>query len=267
MIDILPDDVLLEIFDFYREETIFWVDEDLIFTWTWMELIQVCRRWRCVIFGSPRRLDLRVICTGATPTGTSLDMWPPFPIDIVFWGGVDYADSIIAALEHGHDRISQISIDDIEGRALGELAAAIQQPFPALKCCCIRSYDKSALVLPETFLGGSAPVLEHLELYGVPFPAFPQFISSSTHLRHLSILNIPDSGYISPDAMAACLAALPNLQYLSIEFQSPLSHPSHITPPPRTRIVLPALTDFVFQGASEYFDDFVAQIDAPLLTQ
>jgi hypothetical protein len=177
-------------------------------------------------------------------------------------------ENVIAAVEHGHDRISAISIDepDIEGRALEKLAAAMRQQFPTLKDLCLVSYDKLAPALPESFLGGSAPVLEYFELYGIPFPTFPQFISPSTLIQHISIQDIPHSGYISPNAMVACLAALPNLTHLSIGFQSTLSRPSQITSPPRTRIVLPALTTLGFYGVSEYFEDFVAQIDTPLLS-
>jgi hypothetical protein len=125
--------------------------------------------------------------------------------------------------------------------------------------------DESVPVLPETFLGGSAPLLEMFSSYGIPFPTFPRFILSSTHIRDLHILDIPHSAYISPNAMVACLAALPNLDSLEFGFQSPVSHPPQITPPPRTRIVLPALTELSFFGVSEYFEDFVAQIDTPLL--
>jgi hypothetical protein len=65
--------------------------------------------------------------------------------------------------------------------------------------------------------------------------------------------------------MVACLAALPHLEVLSIGFRSPLSRPPQVTPPLRTRIVLPALTHLSFRGVSEYLEDFVAHIDAPLL--
>jgi hypothetical protein len=119
--------------------------------------------------------------------------------------------------------------------------------------------------LPERFLSGSAPILEFFELSGIPFPTFPTFILSCTHIRRLSIYDIPHSGYISPDAMVACLAALPNLDDLSLGFGSPLSRPPQITPPPRTRMVLPALLSLFFWGVSEYFEDFVARIDTPLL--
>ena len=50
----LPDDVLLAIFDFcgdkYELEA-------------WQTLVHVCRRWRSVVLGSPRRLGLQLVCT------------------------------------------------------------------------------------------------------------------------------------------------------------------------------------------------------------
>jgi hypothetical protein len=176
-------------------------------------------------------------------------------------------ENIIAAVERGHDRISDISIATINDSALEILAAVMQQPLPTLKYFRLASFDKSAPQLPATFLGGSAPLLEYFNLDGIPFPAFPRFILSSTHIRYLFIYDIPHSGYISPNAMVACLAAFPNLEYLGFGFQSPLSRPPQITPPPRTRVVLPALTELFFWGVSEYFEDFVAQIDTPLLNK
>ena len=119
-------------------------------------------------------------------------------------------ENVIAAVEHGHDRIDHISIG-IDGSALEKLATAMQQPLPTLRYFRFWSFDGSEPMLPETFLGGSAPLLETFELYGIPFSTFPKFISSSTtHIRHLDIGGIPDSGYISPNAMVACLAALLN---------------------------------------------------------
>jgi hypothetical protein len=230
MIDMLPDNVLVEIFDFYREDTIFSIHANRIYTWRWKTLIQVCRRWRCVIFESPRRLDLRIVCTDLTPTRTSLDIWPPFPISISCWYNVRMksAENVVAAVEHGHDRISHISINCINRSALEKLAAAMQQPLPALKDLRLGSFDQLLPELPERFLSGSAPLLEFFELRGISFPTFPKCILSCTHIRYLSILDIPHSGYISPDAMVACLAALPNLKDLSIGFGSSVSpSPNH----------------------------------------
>ena len=55
--------------------------------------------------------------------------------------------------------------------------------------------------------------------------------------------------------MVACVAALAQLAFLEIGFESPASRPDQGTrrPPPPTRAV------------SEYLEDLIARIDAPLL--
>jgi hypothetical protein len=172
-------------------------------------------------------------------------------------------ENLITALEDGRDRISHISIEDVNGYAIVKLAAAMQQPLPTLKRLCLRPYEDQWVMvpdLPETFLGGSAPDLEYFELSGIPFPTFPGFILSSPHIRYLHISKIQE---IAPNTMAACLAALPNIEYLYISFRS--GRPQ--VTPPLTRIVLPALTTLAFSGVCEYFEDFVAQIDTPLLNK
>jgi hypothetical protein len=175
-------------------------------------------------------------------------------------------ENIIAALER-HDRTSDILIASINGSALEKLGVVMQEPFPALRSFVLGSSDDSVPVLPETFLGGSAPRLQFFSLHGIPFPSFPKFFLSVTHITRLQLVDIPESGYVSPRVMATTLAALPNLEFLSVGFRSPLSRPLQINPPPLTRAVLPALTRLRFTGVSEYFEDFVARIDTPLLEQ
>src|SRR5712691_7457435 len=79
-IDMLPDNVLLEIFDFYKDDA--FGSPASSFTWRWNPLTQVCRRWLHVVFGSPRRLGWRLVCTRTTPVSRLLDIWPPFPITV-----------------------------------------------------------------------------------------------------------------------------------------------------------------------------------------
>ncbi|KAI0248847.1 hypothetical protein BJV78DRAFT_768590 [Lactifluus subvellereus] len=85
----LPDNVLLDIFDFYRPATM-----DGWGQWPWNRLVHVCQRWRYVMFDSPLRLDLCLRCTPSTPVREMLDVWPPFPIDIESYplGDVDNVD-------------------------------------------------------------------------------------------------------------------------------------------------------------------------------
>jgi len=104
-------------------------------------------------------------------------------------------------------------------------------------------------------------------LEGVPFPGLPKLLLSAADLVNLSVLKISHSGYFSPEAMVRCLSTLTRLERLTLGFNSPLSRPVRESRRlhPLTRSALPALTYFRFKGVSEYLEDLVARIDAPLL--
>jgi hypothetical protein len=57
-IDMLPDDALREIFDFFVNEAKRIHD--------WSALVHVCRKWREMVFGSSRCLNLRLVCSEDT---------------------------------------------------------------------------------------------------------------------------------------------------------------------------------------------------------
>ena len=117
-------------------------------------------------------------------------------------------------------------------------------------------------IIPDSFLGGSAPSLRSLNIKCVPFPGTPNLILSVTHFVHLDFSDGPYSNHIPPEEMANCLSALTHLETLSLTFGSPYS-PLRRPSPPVTRSILPDLTQFRLQGASEYLDDLVARIEAP----
>ncbi|KAH9066948.1 hypothetical protein EDB83DRAFT_2379878 [Lactarius deliciosus] len=100
---------------------------------------------------------------------------------------------------------------------------------------------------------------------GFPFPAAPTLLSSACDLVKVDLKHIPPSGYIPPEVMVATLAALPKLEHLTFGFECGMSYPYRIRLPPTTQTVLPALTRFYFKGLVEYFEDLLAQIDAPRL--
>jgi hypothetical protein len=116
---------------------------------------------------------------------------------------------------------------------------------------------------------GSAPRLQKLELWNVPFPTLPKFLLSANDLVDLHLEKITGAGYISPDTMAACLSVLRRLRSVRISFDPRSSFPNQTNqhPPPVTRTVLPALASFVFEGLSEYSEELISRIDAPLLNQ
>ncbi len=265
-IDILPDDVLLEIFDFYMN-----MIPSLgrkVEIEAWQPLVHVCRRWRNLVFGSPRRLNLRLICTPKTPARHTLDVWPALPLlingSITLSSG---ADDIIVALKQSN-RVCQVFLVCLADRQMEKVLAAMQVPFPELTELRLSSDDETPPVAPDSFLGGSAPPhLRHFELSGIPFPRLPKLLLSATQLVYLYLYNIPHSGYVSPEATATLLSVLSNLRILYLEFQSPQSRPDWVNRrlPPSKRSVIPALEYFAFKGVIEYLEDLVTLIDAPRL--
>jgi hypothetical protein len=258
-IDILPDDVLLEIFDSYIGEL------REIEACRWQSLVHVCPRWRSLVFASPHRLKLHLSCTPETPARDTLEVWPVLPL--LIQGHIPETsdvDDIVAVLEHRH-RVCKIDLN-VPSSQFEKVSTAMQEPIPKLTDLSLWSYDGAAAALSDSFLGGSAPSLRSLWLDGIPFPGLPKLHFSST-LVSLRLLTIPHSGYISPEAMVNCFSVLTSLESLRLEFQSPLSSPDpesrHLPPP--TNVVLPALKDFQFKGVSEYLEELVACIDAPHL--
>ena len=262
IIDTLPDIALLGIFEFYRYNKA-WD------AWQWWRtLVHVCRQWRIIIFGSPCRLGLRLECKPSTPVKKTLDVWPPLPIVIRVTRNNERLDNVAAALEH-NDRISELDLwGSISSSQWEGLLEVMQKPFPALKSLCVRRVIGDPVpVIPASFLGRSAPCLKKLDLFDLPFPEFPNLLLSATHLTRLVLWGIPDSGYFSPEAFADGLSMAARLETILISFESPRgrSSPQDQCLPPRTRTLLPALTEMSFRGADKYLEALVARIDAPLL--
>ena len=165
-----------------------------------------------------------------------------------------------------YSRVCEINLR-LTSSQLQRLASAMQGQFTALIHLGLDSSSRPTLPLPDGFLLGSTPRLQTLELDSIPFPALPKLLLSTTDLVRLDLRNIPHSGYFAPEAIVTSLAVLANLKSLTIEFESPLSCPDRARrrPPPPTRVIIPALTHFKFRGVSEYLEDLIARIDAPLL--
>jgi hypothetical protein len=272
-IDILLDDVLLEIFYFYVD--MYSAGIGKTGTETWQSLVHVCRRWRSLVFRSPRRLKLQLFCKPYTPAKDTLDVWPALPL--IVQGNMTLSsdtDNIIAALGQSN-RVCRVRLWDFSHWQLEEVWAAMQVPFPELTYLSLymtrAPYYRTLPVvpIPDSFLGGSAPRLQYFSLSGIPFLGFSKLLLSANHLVCLNLFNIPHSGYISPEAIVALLRALSSLKQLILKFRSPQSRPdweSRSLPPPKLSII-PALKDFRFKGVTEYLEDLVPFIDAPQLNR
>jgi hypothetical protein len=199
-----------------------------------------------------------------------LDIWPLWPIAIsIFKYKIWHMDNIFAALEHS-DRICTIDLFNFPRSNLKKVLVAMQQPFPALTSLGLQPRGKTAPVLvPESFLGRSAPRLQRLTLDRILFPGLTELLLSATRLTQLTLWRVPHSFDLSPMDMVTCLSGLTSLESLVIEFKSPprYQRSQHDPPPPTgpTHILLPIFTSLRFSGTSEYLDDLVAWINAPLL--
>lgn len=263
-INILPDDALLEVFACYMIRA-----PEMDASEAWQTLVHVCQRWRWIVFGSPRHLDLQLVCRPTTPVREMLDTWPPLPIAILEYEfPIRDMDNIVAALGH-NDRVSTICLLVLPDWQMEMVLEAMRKPFPALIELRLGSEDETAPLDPDLFLSGSAPGLRNLQLQLIPFQGLPKLLLSATHLTKLSLFDIPlsGSGYISPEAMMTGISALTGLESLLLEFVFPRSSPDRTSqrPPPPTRTLLPALICMAFQGESGYLEHLVARIDAPLL--
>jgi hypothetical protein len=159
-----------------------------------------------------------------------LDIWSALPIVIEDWEmdgnprqSAYGVDNIMAALEH-RDRVCQINLENVPP-ILFERDSVTMESSPALTHLFLSDEHTSFLVLPDSFLGGSAPRLRQLVLEAVPVPALPRLLLSTNDLVQLNLWNIPHSGYIPPDAMITCLSSVTRLEILFLGFDSPNSLP------------------------------------------
>ena len=184
----------------------------------WHTLVHVCPRWRYVVFGSPRRLNLRLLCMNRR-LAKPLEIWPELPIVVHVDNGIicqlPSVTNVISVLKR-HDRVCKIFIDGAPTSLLEELRTTrMSEPFPALiELDLVASFSEDEPTIPDSFLGRSVPSLRRLNLWGVRFPAIGRLLLSTRDLVTLSLGSISRSGYIAPEAMVAILSGLTRLKTL-----------------------------------------------------
>jgi F-box-like len=278
-IERLPDEVLTEIFIFDRLISISLPKWSLRPPWNWHRLVHVCRRWRHIIFDSPRSLNLQLFCTYGTPVKNNLDCWPALPIVMQyrrtrgFWDRYLYLipnseipdeDNIMAALPNS-DRICKLRLD-VTAPLLGKLTTQLQKPFPALEHLELGADTDYGLILPNESFVGPFPKLRVLHVARVGFPALQRVLPLAQGLVELHLAALPSSGYyVTAAALLAFLPIMTRLKDLYLEFLSPISRPisGRDGPAPQGRAVLIALERFTFWGISEDLECLLSGIDAP----
>ncbi len=194
--------------------------------------MHVCQKWRCVVFGSQRRLNIQLACRPTTPVREMLDIWPRLPIVIQqhddepwqpIWGGITslWHSSIRSVCSALLPRLFPIALEMV-------LAAMLTDLWP-----------RSRFIF-----GWIGPGRRYLQLQRISFQGLPELLSIAAHLTDLRFLNIPRNGYISPEGMITSIFALTMLEELTIEVgSSPQSSresspESQRSPPPTRALVL-----------------------------
>ena len=266
-IGIVPNEVLLDIFDFYREGLVDPRDGN----WSWCTLVHVCRRWRHIILTSPRRLDLRLLCTIGTPVRKYLDCWPPtFPIAIkyrfyeFFDPHPEDVRNIFIALEKP-DRVCSIELCATSS-LLAKVSMVMQVPFPALKNLFLSPMDSGTPIVSQNFLGGLAPGLRKFSSVDklTSHSALPKFLLSCNDLVDLKLMGMSNPNHVPPEVIVTILSGLSRLKAFYIAFSS-LRPSISSYPPLHPRSTLSTLSDVLFYGSSEYLEDLIARIDTPSL--
>jgi hypothetical protein len=219
-------------------------------------------------------LHLQLLFTYESSVKEALDIWPELPIAILAckFGPSQprmqiLVTNIITALKQ-HDRVRDIHLVGYP-KTLSKLFSAMTKPFPSLVNLTIMTDPSSEAMIPNSFLGGSAPRLQSIEFRGILCHAIVELLWSTRNLVFLSLARIPRSGrgFASPEAMVNGLSALAKLRSLHLTFHqtTPQSQQASGHQLPIVRVVLPALTNIYFLGDKEYLEDFVPRIDTPLL--
>ncbi|KAI0258953.1 hypothetical protein BC834DRAFT_668094 [Gloeopeniophorella convolvens] len=272
----IPDDVLLEVFDFYRSDP--WGPKKTGWVWPWPLLAQVCRRWHQIILSSPKRLRMDFfLALGApvvdilprlsTETSLVIDYWKEeydSDHELVPWSTEDI-DSISLVFEQP-DRIREISIcgtdDDLE-----DLFKTMTGPLPKLESLDVTSSNWTSPDFPDNFLGGRVPALRKLKLTGIlpPLPFAPFLVHFDLDL---------ESGYdvdiSSLDTIVDRLCEMSQLETLSMTVSAVvIDEPPldlHDLPPfkgvPKSLLML---SEIHFMGSGARFEALIRRIAAPRL--
>ncbi|KAH9990655.1 hypothetical protein BJV74DRAFT_987792 [Russula compacta] len=281
IIDDIPDEVLLEIFDSYRQ--FFREGHRDQSDWNrrpkWFKLVHVCKRWRRIVFASSTRLDLCLVIAPNNP-GNMKTIFspriPPLPIALDYRLRGSFASyrcsntkdlrRVLAALKR-RDRVRGITFSGTV-RDFGKFFNATNYPFPALSSLDLRNKFTliPELTLRATFQG-SAPHLRHLTLHFFSFTSMSQLLSSATALVELSLGIYISFGLLPTASLLTHLQGMRSLRRLELCTKG---NPSSInrgmpTAKPGDIILLPKLTCFHYQGDSLFFGTLLAGFAAPSL--
>ena len=243
----------------------------------WYKFAQVCRRWRYLMLASASHLGLSLVCTRGTPVAKMLAHSPPLALIIDHLVKAKDRDitpedkkGVVLALQH-LDRVRRIRLR-FSFTSLRKLIVAMDGEFPKLEYLYIGppSTQDSVPKFPDTF---RAPHLRHLILRGFALPIWSQFFTASVNhnLVTLSLQDVHQSAYFSPNHLLQRLLGMSQLETLGITFQPLLPDGDfgrklpHVPEPAMAHVTLPKLHWFAFGGRSAYSEALLPYMRTPAL--
>jgi hypothetical protein len=185
---------LLQIFSCYRLE-----DE---YNWylrlRWRNLVQVCRRWRYLIYDSCSHLDMCLLVTNNSLSMDTPSHLPPLPLVIACTDRTGpmarKGDNIHLGLQrHGH--VCRVALR-APASSLRMWLELMNKLLPRMRDLSLLSTtEEMSLVLPELL---QAPDLRHLSLHGISLPKGLSLLSSTpsqhspSHAFETFAISFPD---------------------------------------------------------------------------
>jgi hypothetical protein len=274
-IDSLPEDVLLEIFDTYRQDMELLTRYENIWNSRdgWFKLAHVCSRWRRLVLLSPTRLHVHLLFTPRRSSRvTMLKRLPPFPILVDYraasWTGRE--ENLALAAISNRSRVRGIALRTTYTDT-DKLCRALSHPFPELESLEIfPSFprDHEMLILPANFLSGSLPCLRRLTLRKVAPRCLSPLLSSATGLVELTLSLHTEWGWPPEASLLSNLPRMSRLRHLELNLLYQLS--TLISDPPLFTgtgdiVPLSELTHLIFTGHRTYLEALVVGLAGPSL--
>jgi len=176
-----------------------------------------------------------------------------------------HLENILLSLQH-HDRVRSISV---HGWGLGNLSVtrkmltALDKAFPALEALSLQSGNGyTTRGLPDNFV---APQLRSLHLRNIAISAASLLLTHATNINSLQIEQFPPFGDLDPRNLVMLFTSLPQLESLSISISFYSTPMATYERTQITRVVLPRLWRFKYQGHIGYLENLLALINTPHL--
>lgn len=261
----LPDDALIEIFQYHIPSNLIGVD-----SWnsTWMSIIHVCRRWRQILldFGPiwtniistfPDLAEFMIKNSKELPLSLNLDM-------TALTHSSAWARRFVKPIS---SRIHSLRMSYTSSTAMGRMLDTFRDHhapiLTSLTICCHAIMDYERLLTPTDFLNLDFPSLTTLFLYDC------SFVSSPTMPFARNITNLS----IRCDKVKTIIPLLqhtPSLGKLAITIEEkPSSGAAHIpfvANPSSAQISLPSLGMLRFQGPPAQYVRLLGHISLPART-